>query len=199
MYLEPTKEVGISVRWCPLSSSENVWHVLEVHPSSPAEIAGFIPFSDYIVGSPEGSLQSEAALGDLVEQVSLLSGRSDTSFFGGLFDSGSITQLTVSSALSPLFLIADGEVKGLLALILGSDSCIVYLQCLQRTSYLIQKLLCKLLSSLRNNRNHSPLKHPQDHHLSESQVILLDHIMVDVEQVTQVVRQARKSPESMIS
>ena len=58
------------MRWCPLSSSENVWHVLEVHPSSPAEIAGFIPFSDYIVGSPEGSLQSEAALGDLVEQVS---------------------------------------------------------------------------------------------------------------------------------
>lgn len=44
--------------------------MLEVHPSSPAEIAGFIPFSDYIIGSPEGSLQSESALGEMVEQVS---------------------------------------------------------------------------------------------------------------------------------
>ena len=69
MYLEPTEELGMSVRWCPLSSSSNVWHVLEVYPSSPAEIAGFVPFSDYIIGSPEGALYGESSLGELVEEV----------------------------------------------------------------------------------------------------------------------------------
>jgi len=43
------------VRSPPVFASRNRW---------------IYPFSDYIVGSPEGSLQSEAALGDLVEQVS---------------------------------------------------------------------------------------------------------------------------------
>jgi len=71
VYLEPTggKEVGVSLRWCPLSSAANVFHVLEVYPSSPAEIAGFIPFSDYIIGSPEGAIRDEASLGELVEEV----------------------------------------------------------------------------------------------------------------------------------
>ena len=69
MYLEPTVEVGVSVRWCPLSSSSKVWHVLEVYPSSPAEIAGFIPFNDYIIGSPEGVLSGETSLGELVMEV----------------------------------------------------------------------------------------------------------------------------------
>lgn len=69
MYIEPTEELGLSLRWCPLASSGNVWHVLEVHPSSPAEIAGFIPYNDYIIGSPEGALVGESALGELVEQV----------------------------------------------------------------------------------------------------------------------------------
>lgn len=40
-----------------------------MHPSSPAEIAGFIPFSDYIIGSPEGILRNEGSLGELVEEV----------------------------------------------------------------------------------------------------------------------------------
>jgi len=69
VYIEPTEEVGLSLRWCPLSSSANVWHVLEVHPTSPAEIAGFVPFNDYIIGSPERILRGEADLGELVEQV----------------------------------------------------------------------------------------------------------------------------------
>lgn len=70
VYVEPTEELGVSLRWCPLSSSGKVWHVLDVHPSSPAEIAGFIPFSDFIIGSPEGALSAgEGALGELVEEV----------------------------------------------------------------------------------------------------------------------------------
>jgi hypothetical protein len=59
----------VSVRWCPLSSSSNVWHVLDVYPSSPAEIAGFIAFNDYIIGSPERPLHGESSLGELVEDV----------------------------------------------------------------------------------------------------------------------------------
>jgi len=71
VYLEPTvgTEVGVSLRWCPLSSASNVFHVLDVYPSSPAEIAGFIPFNDYIIGSPEGAIRDEAGLGELVEEV----------------------------------------------------------------------------------------------------------------------------------
>jgi hypothetical protein len=70
VYVQPTEELGLSLRWCPLSSSGKVWHVLDVHPSSPAEIAGFIPFSDFIIGSPEGTLSAgESALGELVEEV----------------------------------------------------------------------------------------------------------------------------------
>ena len=71
IYLEPSTEVGVSLRWCPLSSAANVWHVLDVYPSSPAEIAGFIPFNDYIIGSPEGTLRGEMSLGELVEEVRL--------------------------------------------------------------------------------------------------------------------------------
>ena len=90
MYLEPTEEVGVSVRWCPLSSSSNVWHVLEVYPSSPAEIAGFIPFNDYIIGSPERLLPGESSLGELVEEVNTSIIPANYSFFDVHYDFGCI-------------------------------------------------------------------------------------------------------------
>lgn len=186
------------MRWCPLSSSENVWHVLEVHPSSPAEIAGFIPFSDYIIGSPEGSLQSEAALGELVQQVSPSFIWSDRSSFDGPYGFGSIIQHTILYALSPLFLIGHGEVKEPLALILDSDYCIAYPRCPQMMSCSTQKFLCKLLSSLPSKYRLHLMKDNQDHRLSENQVISLGHLTVDDEQVIQAVRQARRSQESKI-
>uniref|UniRef100_A0A0K8TP05 Putative golgi reassembly stacking protein 2 grasp2 n=1 Tax=Tabanus bromius TaxID=304241 RepID=A0A0K8TP05_TABBR len=44
--------LGVSIRFCSFEgANENVWHVLEVHRSSPAEIAGLRPFSDYIIGT----------------------------------------------------------------------------------------------------------------------------------------------------
>jgi hypothetical protein len=86
VYLEPTEEVGVSVRWCPLSSSSNVWHVLEVYPSSPAEIAGFIHFNDYIIGSPERPLLGESALGELVEEVDASIIPANYSFFDVHYD-----------------------------------------------------------------------------------------------------------------
>ncbi|XP_029158681.1 Golgi reassembly-stacking protein 2 [Nylanderia fulva] len=44
--------LGVSIRFCSFEgANENVWHVLEVHPSSPAELAGLQPFTDYIIGA----------------------------------------------------------------------------------------------------------------------------------------------------
>lgn len=44
--------LGVSIRFCSFEGiNENVWHILEVHPSSPAELAGLRSFSDYIIGS----------------------------------------------------------------------------------------------------------------------------------------------------
>ncbi|XP_055379375.1 Golgi reassembly-stacking protein 2 [Condylostylus longicornis] len=44
--------LGVSIRFCSFEgANENVWHILEVHPSSPAEQAGLRAFSDYIIGA----------------------------------------------------------------------------------------------------------------------------------------------------
>ncbi|KAL2729434.1 Golgi reassembly-stacking protein 2 [Vespula squamosa] len=52
--------LGISVRFCSFEgANENVWHVLEVHPSSPAELAGLHPFTDYIIGADSILHESE--------------------------------------------------------------------------------------------------------------------------------------------
>lgn len=42
--------------------------MLDVSPNSPAEMAGIIPFSDYIIGSPHMTLRNEDDFYDLVEQ-----------------------------------------------------------------------------------------------------------------------------------
>ncbi|CAG4981074.1 unnamed protein product [Parnassius apollo] len=52
--------LGVSIRFCSFEgANENVWHVLEVHPSSPAEIAGLKPFTDYIIGADSIMHESE--------------------------------------------------------------------------------------------------------------------------------------------
>lgn len=52
--------LGVSIRFCSFEgSNENVWHVLEVHPSSPAEMAGLRPFTDYIIGADSVLHESE--------------------------------------------------------------------------------------------------------------------------------------------
>lgn len=44
--------MGVSIRFCSFEgANENVWHILEVHPSSPAEIAGLCSFTDYIIAA----------------------------------------------------------------------------------------------------------------------------------------------------
>jgi hypothetical protein len=60
--------LGLSLQLAPLNSTFNVWHILTIpSPLSPAHLAGLLPHSDYILGSPSGALKGESALGELVE------------------------------------------------------------------------------------------------------------------------------------
>lgn len=63
--------LGLSLQWAALSSVDDVWHILDVMPHSPADVAGLLPYSDYVIGTPEPlpqHLHGEASLGALVEQ-----------------------------------------------------------------------------------------------------------------------------------
>ncbi|XP_034985804.1 Golgi reassembly-stacking protein 1 isoform X1 [Zootoca vivipara] len=52
--------LGASVRFCSFQrASEQVWHVLDVEPASPAALAGLKPHTDYIVGSDQILQESE--------------------------------------------------------------------------------------------------------------------------------------------
>ena len=52
--------LGISIRFCSFEgANENVWHILEVKPTSPAEAAGLRPFTDYIIGADSVLHESE--------------------------------------------------------------------------------------------------------------------------------------------
>ncbi|KAF2200957.1 hypothetical protein GQ43DRAFT_449152 [Delitschia confertaspora ATCC 74209] len=59
--------LGLSLQWTPLSVVEDVWHILDVIPNSPADVAGLLPYGDYIIGSPEGLVRGESGLVELVE------------------------------------------------------------------------------------------------------------------------------------
>lgn len=63
-------KLGLSLQWTPLSATEDVWHILDVAPNSPADNAGLLPYGDYVIGSPEGLVRGEAGLGELVDDVS---------------------------------------------------------------------------------------------------------------------------------
>jgi len=59
--------LGLTLQWTSLSSVSNIWHILDVPANSPADLAGLLPYSDYILGTPEGVLHGESGLGELVE------------------------------------------------------------------------------------------------------------------------------------
>lgn len=63
----PSPTLGLTLQYAPIALTENIWHILEVTPSSPADLAGLLPYGDYIVGTPEGAVHGEAGLGELVE------------------------------------------------------------------------------------------------------------------------------------
>lgn len=59
--------LGLALQWAPLVLAQDVWHILDVMPNSPSDVAGLLPYSDYVIGSPESILRGEAALGELIE------------------------------------------------------------------------------------------------------------------------------------
>ncbi|KAI1381713.1 GRASP55/65 PDZ-like domain-containing protein [Hypoxylon crocopeplum] len=62
-----TRALGLSLQWTPLAVASNVWHVLDVPANSPADHAGLLPYSDYILGTPDGILHGESGLGEMVD------------------------------------------------------------------------------------------------------------------------------------
>lgn len=71
MYVSVPREdpgLGLSLQWCPLNITEDVWHILDVMPNSPADVAGLLPYGDYVIGSQDGQLHGDNGLGTLVEQ-----------------------------------------------------------------------------------------------------------------------------------
>ncbi|QSS61351.1 golgi reassembly stacking protein [Histoplasma capsulatum] len=60
--------LGVTFQFSPLSATQHIWHITEIpSPLSPAYQAGLLPHSDYILGTPSGTLRGESALGELVE------------------------------------------------------------------------------------------------------------------------------------
>lgn len=64
----PSPTLGLTLQWTSLALADQVWHILSVQPNSPADLAGLLPYGDYIVGTPEGQIHGEAGLGELVEE-----------------------------------------------------------------------------------------------------------------------------------
>uniref|UniRef100_A0A3B3D280 Golgi reassembly stacking protein 2 n=1 Tax=Oryzias melastigma TaxID=30732 RepID=A0A3B3D280_ORYME len=52
--------LGVSIRFCSFQgANENVWHVLEVEPNSPASSAGLRAYVDYIIGADADMSEGE--------------------------------------------------------------------------------------------------------------------------------------------
>ncbi|CZR50614.1 related to GRH1-Yeast (GR)ASP65 (H)omologue [Phialocephala subalpina] len=64
---EASPSLGLTLQWASINTVSNIWHILDVPANSPADLAGLLPYSDYILGTPEGVLHGEAGLGELVE------------------------------------------------------------------------------------------------------------------------------------
>merc|ERR1712131_206452 len=59
--------LGVSIRFCSFEgANENIWHVLEVEPNSPAYLAGLRQFTDYIIGA-DSILPEQEDLFTLIE------------------------------------------------------------------------------------------------------------------------------------
>ncbi|KAG0326470.1 Golgi reassembly-stacking protein 2 [Dissophora globulifera] len=60
--------IGCSIRFCLFDTiNDIVWHILDISPESPAERAGLLAHTDYVIGTPLGVMRGEGDLYDLVE------------------------------------------------------------------------------------------------------------------------------------
>ncbi|KAI9638990.1 GRASP55/65 PDZ-like domain-containing protein [Dioszegia hungarica] len=60
--------LGLSLRACnPVNALESVYHVLDVLEGSPAEMAGLVPWGDYVLAWSGGPLHSESDFYNLIE------------------------------------------------------------------------------------------------------------------------------------
>ncbi|EIN12543.1 hypothetical protein PUNSTDRAFT_110993 [Punctularia strigosozonata HHB-11173 SS5] len=60
--------LGLSMRICdPSTALDNVWHVMDVLEGSPAEMAGLVPYGDWVIGWSGGALSAEGDFYDVVE------------------------------------------------------------------------------------------------------------------------------------
>ncbi|KAJ9074979.1 hypothetical protein DSO57_1000920 [Entomophthora muscae] len=59
--------LGCSVRFSSVERAQSsTWHILDIHPSSPAERAGLQAYSDYVIGCEHRNLENEDDFFDLV-------------------------------------------------------------------------------------------------------------------------------------
>lgn len=59
---------GVHLRWSPVQPAlDNVFHVLDVVPHSPAWQAGLLEEEDYIIGTPSGIVRGESGLSELFQ------------------------------------------------------------------------------------------------------------------------------------
>ncbi|KAI0239030.1 hypothetical protein L0F63_004896 [Massospora cicadina] len=61
--------LGCSVRYSSVERAQtSAWHILDIHPGSPAERAGLQAFSDYVIGCEHHGLEREDDFFDLIIQ-----------------------------------------------------------------------------------------------------------------------------------
>jgi hypothetical protein len=62
--------LGAAVRFEPVRGAiDSVWRVLDVMPGSPADIAGLVPRSDFVVGTPAEVFRKESDLSTLTQDA----------------------------------------------------------------------------------------------------------------------------------
>ncbi|RKP22902.1 GRASP55/65 PDZ-like domain-containing protein, partial [Syncephalis pseudoplumigaleata] len=61
--------IGCAIRFCTYAAaSENVWHILDVAPNSPAATAGLQAHTDYVIGTMHRHLETQADFSRLLEE-----------------------------------------------------------------------------------------------------------------------------------
>lgn len=60
--------LGLTLQWNSINTASHIWHILDVPANSPADLAGLLPYSDYIIGARDRIFLTEMSLGELVEE-----------------------------------------------------------------------------------------------------------------------------------